>query len=158
MSDTAGDAALPPASDGGAAGAGAAGDEPERVVVDSSVVVERLIGRPVDAALAERLRGDVEFHAPHLIDVEVLHVLRRLVGRGALSADRAADGRRDLAELLIERYPHGALVDRAWDLRVNLTAYDAVYVALAEALDAVLLTRDTRIAGAPGHLARVEVY
>lgn len=133
-------------------------DGPERVVVDASVLVQRLIARPVDVALAARLDGDVELHAPHLVDVEILHVLRGLVGRGALSADRAADGRSDLAELLIERYPHAGLADRAWALRANLTAYDAMYVALAETLGAVLLTRDARIARAPGHTARVEVY
>lgn len=127
------------------------------LVVDTSAILESLVAEHPDARLTERLAKDGDLHAPHLIDVEALHALRRLVRRGELSPDRAEDARRDLAELTIVRYPHQPLSHRIWELRANLTAYDATFVALAEALDAPLVTSDRSLARA-SHRARTEVY
>jgi predicted nucleic acid-binding protein len=96
-------------------------------------------------------------HARHLLDVEVAQVFRRHVAQGAITASRAEEALQDLLDLRLLRYPHGLLLPRAWELRDNLTAYDAVYVALAEALDATLLTCDRKLASAPGHHARIEI-
>ena len=94
-------------------------------------------------------------HAPHLVDLEVLDALRKLVARREVSEDRAAYIREDFAALRIERYPHEPLAERVWELRANLSSYDAVFVALAETLDLPLVTYDMRLAGAPGHGATV---
>ena len=128
------------------------------LVVDTSAVLDALVGAAPPPGLIERLATDGDLHAPHLIDVEMLHALRRLSLRGDLSDDRAADVRTDFAELALVRYPHEELGDRIWDLRHNLTAYDAAFVALAEALGAPLVTCDGRLAEAPGHAARVELF
>lgn len=128
------------------------------LVVDSSAVLAALVARPPVAGLADRLSEDHELHAPHLIDVEVLHALRRLVAGGTLSADRAADALSDFDQLSIVRYPHQPLMSRMWDLRHNLSAYDAAFVSLAEALGSVLVTCDSRLAGSPGHRARIELF
>ncbi len=95
---------------------------------------------------------------PHLIDTEVLHALRRLTITGEISEDRAADARNDFAELALIRYPHQPLSDRVWELRHNLTAYDATFGALAEALGVPLVTCDARLASAPGYRAHVELF
>jgi len=128
------------------------------LVVDTTAVVEVIAGRTPPEHLVARLAGDGDLHAPHLIDVEVLHVLRRLVQLGALSGDRAHEARMDFADLVVLRYPHAPLADRAWELRDNLTAYDAMFVALAEALGVPLVTCDAKLAAAPAHGARVELY
>jgi predicted nucleic acid-binding protein len=128
------------------------------LVLDTSAALAALAGRDPDPALVARLSADGDLHAPHLIDVELLHALRRLCASGRLSTDRAHDTRTDFAELAIVRYPHEALADRIWLLRHNLSAYDATFVALAEALDAPLVTCDARLAAAPGHDARVELF
>jgi predicted nucleic acid-binding protein len=128
------------------------------LVVDSSAVLAALVARPPMAQLLDRLNEDPDLHAPHLIDVEILHALRRLVARKSLSEDRAADVLRDFVELSIVRYPHLPLMIRIWELRQNLTAYDATFVGLAELLDAPLLTCDSRLASAPGHDARIELF
>jgi predicted nucleic acid-binding protein len=128
------------------------------LVVDTSAVVAALVARPPNQALVDRLRVDGDLHAPHLLDVELLHALRRLVLAGQLSEDRAADVRTDVADLTVVRYGHGALADRTWELRHNLTAYDATFIALAEALNAPLVTCDARLARAPGSSAVVELY
>ena len=101
-------------------------------------------------------RGET-LHAPHLLDLEVLQVLRRYAAAGEISAERAREALDDLAAFRLRRWAHEPLTLRIWDLRQNLTAYDAAYVALAEALGAPLLTRDRRLASAPGIRARVEV-
>jgi len=101
--------------------------------------------------------GGASLHAPHLLDLEVLHVLRRFERRGILRPSRAAEAVEDLLDLPLTRYPHAALADRVWELRGALTAYDAAYVALAEALHAPLLTRDAALASAAPRLARVEL-
>jgi predicted nucleic acid-binding protein len=128
------------------------------LVVDTSAIVEALVGTTPNPALVDRLAGDGDLSAPHLLDVEFLHALRRLVALGQLSADRAGDARADFADLLITRYPHYPLADRAWALRENVTAYDAVFVALSEALGAPLVTCDVRLASVPGNGAIVELY
>lgn len=126
------------------------------IVVDASAVVDVVVHE--DPVLAGRLREGGDLHAPHLVDVEVTHALRRLVASGELSSDRASDARVDAADLLIMRYPHLALLERAWELRDNLTVYDAVYIALAELLQAPLVTCDARLAQAPGHDAEIELF
>jgi predicted nucleic acid-binding protein len=128
------------------------------LVVDTSAVLEALVAREPPAGLVERLAEDGDLHAPHLIDVEVLHVLRRLTTRGELSDERAADARADFGELAVVRYPHVGLSDRIWQLRHNLTAYDAAFVALAEALEVPLVTCDGRLCTAPGVGAQVELF
>ncbi len=128
------------------------------VVLDASAAVEMLLRTAVGAPLAERLLApDISLNAPYLLDVEVTQVLRRFVARSGLDPARGRQALQDLADLPLERYPHDFLLSRAWELRENLTAYDAVYVALAEVLGATLLTGDGRISRAPGHSARVEV-
>jgi predicted nucleic acid-binding protein len=94
----------------------------------------------------------------HLLDVEFGQVLRRLVRQGTLTPRRAVEAIEDMAALRIARYPPVLLLQRIWRLRQNLSAYDAAYVALAEELQAPLITRDRRIAAAPGHAAAVEVF
>lgn len=128
------------------------------IILDTSALLDVLIGRPPKPRLLSRFVQDADLHAPHLIDVEALHALRRLVLTGVLSEERAAEARADLASLTIARYPLGAMVDRVWALRGSLTAYDGAFVALAEALDAPLLTCDQPLARTSGHRARVEVF
>lgn len=96
-------------------------------------------------------------HAPHLIDVEVAQVLRRFAISGEVDAERCRNALADFMDFPVVRYPHDFLLPRVWELRGNLTAYDAAYVALAEALDAPLLTRDQKLANAPGNHARIEL-
>jgi predicted nucleic acid-binding protein len=92
-----------------------------------------------------------------VLDLEVAQVLRRYTLSGEMDAERSEQALEDLADLSLYRYPHDVFLFRIWALRRNLTAYDAAYLALAEALDAPLVTRDTALARAPGHRARVEV-
>ena len=128
------------------------------IVVDTSAVIGVLVGQPRVARLVDRVINDGDLQAPHLIDVEFQHALRRLVVAGAISDDRAADARMDFADLTIVRYPHVSLADRMWELRYNVSAYGAAFLALAEALGAPLVTCDARLARAPGHAASVEVF
>jgi len=127
------------------------------IVVDASIVVTALADDGADGARARRRLLADRLVAPHLIDVEVLAAWRRLAGTGRLEEQRAELARSDLRSLAIERVPHGPLLERAWELRANLTAYDATYVALAELLDAALVTADEKLAGAPGLRCTVEV-
>ena len=128
------------------------------IVVDASAVVELLLDTDEAGAVAARLfdSGD-SLAAPHLIDVEAAQVLRRYARAGEIDNRRGRKAIDDLADMPIRRYPHEILLPRVWDLQHNLTAYDAVYVALAEALDAPLVTRDRRLAGAAGHGAEIEL-
>ncbi len=130
------------------------------IVLDASVLLELITGTQLGLAIGERIRPHtLSLHAPHLVDVEVTQVLRKCVRTGLISADRARLALDHLAALDIERYPHGPLLPRAWALRDNVSVYDGVYVALAEALPAILLTRDARLGGATQvHRARVEVF
>jgi len=128
------------------------------IVVDASALVELLLQTPLGIRVERRLvRGSDDLHAPHLVDVEITHALRRLVRMGELSASRAAEAIADLVDFDLHRYPHVDLLDRAWTLRVNLTAYDAMYVTLSEALDAPLVTCDAPLSATPGHSARIEL-
>jgi len=128
------------------------------IVVDASALLEFLLQTPLGTRIEARLfRQDDELHAPHLVDVEVVQGLRRLVRAGEVSPGRADEAIADLADLDLHRHPHLDLVDRAWKLRDNISIYDGVYVALAEAIDAPLVTCDRPLAKAPGHRARIEV-
>lgn len=128
------------------------------IVLDASAALEVLLRAPGAALLEERLfeRGQT-LHAPHLIDVEIAQVLRRYALTGQMSASRCQLALDDWSGFRVERCAHEILLARVWALRENLTAYDAAYVALAEGLDAPLLTRDARLATAPGHRAKVEL-
>src|SRR5260221_4874621 len=128
------------------------------IVVDASAVLEALLRTPAASAVQRRLFQPSEtLHAPHLLDVEVAQVVRRYAANREIDGERGRMALADLADLPLRRYPHDFLLPRVWDLRNNLTAYDAVYVALAEALDAPLLTRDPRLFAASRHPARVEL-
>ncbi len=128
------------------------------IVLDASTVLELLLRTKAAAAVEARLFGRNEsLHAPHLLDVEVTQVLRRYAASGTATRERCREALDDLSDLPLTRYPHDFLLARVWALRGNLTAYDAVYVALAEALDAPLLTRDRRLANAPGNRARINL-
>ncbi len=127
------------------------------IVLDASAVVELLLGLPAAAAVAERIAPDAEtLHAPELLFAEVAQVVRRYERRGDIDERRGENALVDLVDLGIESYHHLTLVGRAWELRHDLSIYDALYVGLAEALGAPLLTLDAGLAGAPGHRARVE--
>jgi predicted nucleic acid-binding protein len=128
------------------------------LVVDTSAVIAALAGRPPNDEVVDRIGGDGDLAAPHLLDVEFLHALRRLVLGRQLGEDRAADARDDFAALAIARYEHTLVADRVWELRHSLTACDATFVALAELLEAPLVTCDARLARAPGHSAMVELF
>jgi predicted nucleic acid-binding protein len=127
-------------------------------VVDASAVVEVLLRTPLGELCADRLlqAGEI-LCTPHLIDVEVLQALRRYAARGELAEHRGGEAILDFADLPLERYPHGPLLARVWELRGSLSAYDAAYVALAEALNAPLVTCDGRLGRSHGHEARIEV-
>jgi len=128
------------------------------IVVDASALLEFLLNTDAAQKVATRiLDGGETLHAPHLLDLEVAQVLRRYERAGSLSAARARYAFDDLADMLITRYPHDFLLTRVWALRRNVTAYDAVYLALAEVLGATLVTRDRALAAVGGHNARVEV-
>ncbi len=128
------------------------------IVLDASAVLEVLLRTPAATTVERRLFDPVEtIHAPHLIDIEVAQVLRRYATGGGLDPERCRVALADWLDFPVNRYPHDVLLPRVWELRDNLTAYDAAYVALAEALDVPLLTRDRRLATAPGHHARIEL-
>lgn len=128
------------------------------IVIDASAVLELLLNTEQGTMVGERIRDPaVSLHAPHLLPVEVAQVLRRYVAGGALVADIAADALDDLTLMGINLYDHEPLLGRVWQLRENVTAYDGVYLALAEALDAPLVTFDRRLAAAPSHAATIEL-
>ena len=128
------------------------------IVVDASAALEVLLGGPGTGALTSRLFASGQsLHAPQLIDLEVAQGLQRHVLAGIMTAERGDLALETWRSLPLRRWGHEALLCRTWALRATLTAYDAAYVALAEALDAVLVTTDGKIARSPGHQARVEV-
>jgi predicted nucleic acid-binding protein len=128
------------------------------IVVDASVIIELLLRTPAADAIVERLtRADESLHAPHLIDVEVAQVIRRYVIRDELDSASAEALVELLKDLPIRRYSHQPLLPRMWQLRENMTAYDAAYLALAEGLSATLVTRDRALAQVPNVRATVEV-
>jgi predicted nucleic acid-binding protein len=127
------------------------------LVVDASVLAPALADDGPDGDLARaRLRGQ-SLAAPELIDLETTSVIRHQSQAGALDLRRAALALTDLVELPLRRAPHRPLLARCWELRENLTVYDAAYVALAEALDIVLLTADEQLANSPGPRCEIEV-
>jgi predicted nucleic acid-binding protein len=126
------------------------------IVVDAAVVVQWLLSEE-PSQLPTGLGADVELAAPHLIDAEVAHAIRRHLLTGLISLDRARIALQDLMIAPIERYPHTNLLPRAFSLRDNATIYDALYIALAEALDACLLTRDKALMKVPGLSITVEM-
>ena len=129
------------------------------IVVDAAVVVDLLLEHaPTSARVAARLAAaPPPLAAPHLLDAEVGHVLRRAVLRGELRAGLALPALNDLAALQIERFDHTMLLARAFELRDNASFYDALYLALAESLGVALLTRDKALARVPGVTVQVEV-
>ena len=128
------------------------------IVVDASALLELLLRTPAAVVVQDRLLSSgARLHAPHLLDAEIAQVLRQYEAAGDIRAERGREALNDLADFPLRRYPHEFLLPRVWALRHNLTAYDAMYVALAEALEAPLVTRDGRLSRAAGHGARVEL-
>lgn len=128
------------------------------IVIDASALLEVLLNTSAGSVVARRLFTENEtLHAPHLLDVEIAQVLRRYAMTGELTPTRGLQTLEDLADWPLTRYPHDLLLPRMWELRHNVTAYDAAYIALAEALAAPLLTRDARLASAAGHHAQIEL-
>jgi predicted nucleic acid-binding protein len=128
------------------------------IVLDASAVLELLLNTEHASLVIERIADPAEsLHAPHLLSVEVAQVLRRYVATRSITGDAGRVALDALADLDIARYAHEPFLDRVWELRDNLTAYDSVYVALAEVLDCPLLTFDGLLAAAPGHRAAVEL-
>jgi len=129
------------------------------IVIDASAAVDWLLQTTAGQRIEHRLYSAREsLHAPHLLDLEVAQVLRRLVRDGTVPANRADDALRDFLDLRLTRYSHVMLLPRVWQLRHNFSAYDAAYVGLAEKLGAPLITRDGRLAAAPGHAAIIELF
>jgi predicted nucleic acid-binding protein len=129
------------------------------IVLDASAAVEWLLQTPAGRKIEKRIFSHNEsLHAPHLLDLQVVQVLRRLVRETTVSAERADEAIQDLLDVRATRYPHLMLLPRIWQLRHNLSAYDAAYVALSEALGATFITRDARLAAASGSAARVELF
>jgi predicted nucleic acid-binding protein len=128
------------------------------IVVDASALLEALLRTPAAKAVERFLFAPRQtLHAPHLLDVEIAQVIRRYAANGEIDGERGRAALVDLADFPLRRYAHDFLLPRVWDLQNNLTAYDAVYVALAEALEAPLITRDRRLAKAAGHRAMIEL-
>jgi predicted nucleic acid-binding protein len=129
------------------------------IVIDTSAAIDWMLQTPTGQRIAHRIfsRGET-LHTVHLLDLEFLQVLRRLVRERTLTARRAEEAIEDMSAVRVTRYAPSPLLKRIWQLRSNLSAYDASYVALAEELKAPLITRDRRIAAAPGHSASVEVF
>ena len=128
------------------------------IVLDASAVVELLLNTATGQAVAKRMADPaIGVHVPHLVDVEVVQALRRLASLGELTAVEARTAIDDLRSLDLQRHAHEPLLGRVWELRQNLSAYDAVYVALAEVLDTTVVTCDGRLARAPRAAKRVEL-
>lgn len=128
------------------------------LVLDTSAILDAIAADEPAPGLIARLASDGDFHAPDLIDIEILHALRGMAIRKEITVERAEDARTDFADTVLLRYPHEPLSDRIWSLRHNLTAYDAAFVALAETLEAPLITCDGRLASSSGHDAEIELF
>jgi predicted nucleic acid-binding protein len=128
------------------------------IVIDASAAIELILHTELGERVEHRaLTSEEHLNAPHLLDLEVTQVLRRLTQLKEISAARAHQALQDYQALLVERAAHQVLLDRIWQLRDAMTAYDAAYVALAEVLDAPLLTCDGRLARSHGHRATIEL-
>ena len=128
------------------------------IVLDASAAIDWLLHTPAGIKVDQRIYSRSEtVHVPHVLDLEVAQVLRRFVRDGNLSSVRADVALQDLMDVRFTRYPHWRLLPRIWQLRHNLNAYDGAYIALAELLNAPLITRDRRVSSAPGHHAQVEL-
>lgn len=128
------------------------------IVLDASALVDWVLRTPAGQRIESRIFSREEtLHAPHLLDVESAQVLRRLARQGTISETRADEAIQDLVDLRITRYFHFILLPRVWQLRQNFSAYDAVYVALAEELNAALITRDGGLAAASGSICKAGV-
>jgi predicted nucleic acid-binding protein len=129
------------------------------IVLDASAALDWLLQTAAGRQIENRIysRGE-SLHAPHLLDLEVAQVLRRLVQEVAVSAQRADQAIQDLLGLRVTRYPHFVLLPQVWRLRHNFSAYDAAYVALTGELGATLITRDARLAAASGRGVRIELF
>lgn len=128
------------------------------IVVDASALTELLLQTALGTRVEQRLyQDDDDLHAPHLLDVEVLSALRRLVHLREVLPERAEEAIQDLSVLRVVRHGHLDLATRAWELRHNFTVYDAMYLALAAALDATVVTCDAPFGATPQRVARIEV-
>jgi predicted nucleic acid-binding protein len=128
------------------------------IVADASAIIEALLNTAAGVAVRSHLFAPGQtIHVPHLTDVEVLQVLRRYARTGSMGAARARQALQDYSDMPLARYPHAPLLLRMWQLRQNASAYDAAYIALAEALDAPLVTCDRALGSMPGHRATVLV-
>jgi predicted nucleic acid-binding protein len=129
------------------------------IVLDASAAVDWLLQTTAGRRIEERIYSRSEsLHAPHLLDLEVVQVLRRLAREGTVPAHRAEEAVVDLQDLRITRYSHFMLLTEIWRRRHNFSAYDAAYVVLAEKLGATLITRDSRLSAAAGNVAIVELF
>ncbi len=129
------------------------------IVLDASAAVDWLLQTVVGQRIEDRIysRGE-SLHAPHLLDLEVAQVLRRLARELAVPPRRADQAIEDLLSLRVTRYPHFVFLPHIWRLRHNFSAYDAAYLALAEKLGATLITRDARLASASGRAVSIELF
>jgi len=128
------------------------------IVVDASAVLDMLLQSEKGKKVAARiLDPDETLHVPHLIEIEVAQVLRRFMLAGELTEARGREALSDLTDLPLIRYPHTEFLQRVWDMRSSLSAYDAVYVALAEVLEAPLVTTDGKLSRAHGHDVQIEL-
>jgi len=128
------------------------------IVIDASALLELLLGTDrAEGVAARALAPDERLHAPHLLDVEIAQALRRLVQLKQITSSRAQQALDDYTAFVIERHTHQELLPRIWQLRDSVTAYDGTYVALSEALNAPLLTCDSKLARSHGHRAKIEI-
>lgn len=128
------------------------------IVLDASAVIELVLNTPVGRNVSKRIDSEsISLHAPDVLDLELAQVMRRLVRQRIIGEQRGATAIEDYLQLGINRHKHDILLTRIWELRDNITAYDAAYVALAEVLDAPVLTLDERLSSTLGHRATIEL-
>jgi predicted nucleic acid-binding protein len=129
------------------------------IVLDASAAIDWLLQTPAGQRIETRIYSRAEsLHAPHLLDLEIAQVLRRLVREATVSAQRADQAIEDLLSLRVTRYPHFVFLPHIWRLRHNLSAYDAAYVSLTEKLGATLITRDARLVSASARGVSIELF
>lgn len=129
------------------------------IVLDASAAIDWLLQTPAGQRIEQRIYSQNEsLHCPHMMDLEIAQVLRRLVRESIITAHRAQEAIQDVLDLKITRYPHFVFLPRIWHYRHNFSAYDSAYLALTEELGATLLTRDSRFAAAIGRATRVELF